>query len=229
MKYKIAPSLLSADFGNLESEIALLDPSLANYLHLDIMDGHFVPNITIGPFVVRAISKLTQIPLDCHLMISNPDQYIADFVKAGASIVTVHQEACTHLQRSLQSIRQLGAKAGVSLNPATPLNTLENVLDDIDLILIMTVNPGFGGQKFIPQMIEKIAACRKMIGNRPIELEIDGGVKLENIADLAKAGANVFVSGSGIFEKPPYNETLKKMHAKLKDVQMTKAPKKAGK
>jgi ribulose-phosphate 3-epimerase len=207
--------MLSADFGNLESEIALLDPSIVDYLHLDIMDGHFVPNITIGPFVVQAISKLTDIPLDCHLMIENPDQYISQFIKAGADIVTIHVEACVHLQRSLQVIRQQGAKAGVSLNPATPLNTLENVLDDIDLILLMTVNPGFGGQKFIPQMMSKISDCRKMIGSRAIELQVDGGVKLENIAELAKAGANVFVSGSGIFEKPPYNDTIKKMRKAL--------------
>lgn len=216
--FKLAPSILSADFGNLESELALLDPALADYLHLDIMDGQFVPNITFGPVVVRAISKLTAIPLDCHLMIVEPDRYIADFVKAGASIVTVHAEACVHLHRSLQLIRQSGARAGVSLNPATPLSQLENVLDDIDLILLMTVNPGFGGQKFISQMIQKITDCRKMIGNRAIELEVDGGVKIENIADLANAGADVFVSGSGIFERPPYNETMKKMRAVLSNI-----------
>lgn len=212
---KIAPSILSADFGNLESEIAQLDPRLADYLHIDIMDGHFVPNITIGPVVVQAIKKLTNIPLDVHLMISDPDRYAADFVKAGANILTVHAEASIHLQRSLKLIRDLGALAGVSLNPATPLQNIENVLDDVDLILIMTVNPGFGGQKFIPHMMKKISECRKMIGDRKIELEVDGGIKLSNIVDVHKAGADVFVSGSGIFGAPPYNETMRKMRKAL--------------
>lgn len=216
--FKIAPSLLSSDFGNLEAELANLDPSVVDYIHIDVMDGHFVPNITIGPVVVKAISKLTTIPLDVHLMIENPDRYVAEFVKSGANIVTVHVEACTHLQRTLQYIRQLGARPGVSLNPATSLSTIENVLEDVDLILLMTVNPGFGGQKFVPKMMDKIAACRKMIEGSNIELEVDGGIKLENIADVAKAGADVFVSGSGIFEYPPYNETIKKMRAKLKSL-----------
>lgn len=215
-KSKLAPSLLSADFGNLEAEISQLDPALADYLHLDVMDGRFVPNITIGPFVVAAIRKLTNIPLDVHLMIVEPEKYIKDFISAGAAILTVHVEASTHLQRNLQLIRQLGAKAAVSLNPATPLSTIENVLPDLDMILLMTVNPGFGGQKFIPQMMDKIKECRKMIGDYPIDLEVDGGVKLDNIAELEAAGANVFVSGSGIFEKPPYNKMMKEMRAKLK-------------
>ncbi|MDB5039050.1 MAG: ribulose-phosphate 3-epimerase [Bacteriovoracaceae bacterium] len=167
---KIAPSLLAADFGNLEAEIAQLDPKITDYLHLDIMDGQFVPNITIGPDVVRAIADLTQIPLDVHLMIVNPDFFVPHFVKAGAHIVTIHAEATNHLQRSLQQIRELGAKAGVSLNPATPLDVLDHVLPDIDLILLMTVNPGFGGQKYIPQMTEKIKLCRKKIENYPIDL-----------------------------------------------------------
>lgn len=212
---KIAPSLLSANFGNLEAEIAQLDPSLADYLHIDVMDGRFVPNITIGPVVVKAIRDLTNIPLDVHLMIVEPEKYIADFIEAGASIVTVHAEACTHLQRTLAMIRQLGAKAGVSLNPATPLSALENVLEDTDLILLMTVNPGFGGQKFIPQMMAKIQDCRKMIEKLPIDLEVDGGVKLENIRELYDAGANVFVSGSGIFGRAPYNKTMKLMRDRL--------------
>jgi len=214
-KSKLSPSLLSADFGNLEAEISQLDPTLADYLHLDVMDGRFVPNITIGPFIVKAIKKLTNIPLDVHLMIVEPEKYLKDFIDAGADILTVHVEASTHLQRNLQVIRQLGAKAGVSLNPATPLSSIENVLPDLDLILLMTVNPGFGGQKFIPKMMDKIRDCRKLIGNFPIDLEVDGGVKFDNIADLEKAGANVFVSGSGIFERPPYNQTMKEMKAKL--------------
>lgn len=216
--FKLAPSILSADFANLESEISQLDPSLADYLHVDVMDGRFVPNITIGPVVVEAVSKITSIPLDVHLMIVEPDRYLKDFAKAGAKILTVHAEACVHLQRTLQAIRQLGVKAGVSLNPATPLSALENVLPDVDLILLMTVNPGFGGQSFIPQMMDKIKACREMIGNRPIELEVDGGIKLDNIAEIAKAGAEVFVSGSGIFGKPPYNNTMKEMKSCLQKI-----------
>jgi ribulose-phosphate 3-epimerase len=212
---KIAPSLLSADFGNLESEIALLNPALIDYLHIDVMDGQFVPNITVGPDVVAAIHKLSNIPLDVHLMIVNPDFFVPAFVKAGATVVTIHAEASTHLQRSLQLIRQHGAKAGVSLNPATSLSVLDHVLPDIDMILLMTVNPGFGGQKFIPQMMDKIRECRKKIENFPIDLEVDGGVKLDNIAELQKAGANVFVSGSQIFEQPPYNTTIEKMRKLL--------------
>jgi len=216
--FKLAPSILSADFANLESEISQLDPSLADYLHVDVMDGRFVPNITIGPVVVEAVSKITSIPLDVHLMIVEPDRYLKDFAKAGAKILTVHAEACVPLQRTLQAIRQLGVKAGVSLNPATPLSALENVLPDVDLILLMTVNPGFGGQSFIPQMMDKIKACREMIGNRPIELEVDGGIKLDNIGEIAKAGADVFVSGSGIFGRPPYNNTMKEMKSCLQKI-----------
>ncbi len=212
---KIAPSLLSADFANLESEISQLDPALAQYLHIDVMDGRFVPNITVGPVVVKAIKKVTSIPLDVHLMIVEPEKYIKDFAQAGAHILTVHAEACPHLQRTLQSIRELGIKAGVSLNPSTPLNVLENVLPDTDLILLMTVNPGFGGQKFIPQMKQKIKDCRSMIAGSKIELEVDGGIKLDNIVEIAEAGADVFVSGSGIFSHPPYNKMLEKMHAAL--------------
>ncbi len=213
--FKLSPSLLSADFGNLEADIAQLDPKLADYLHLDIMDGHFVPNITFGPVLVKAISKLTDIPLDVHLMIDDPDFYAPEFAKAGAHIITVHAEATKHLHRSLQLVRQLGCKAGVSLNPATSLSGIEHVLPDLDLILLMTVNPGFGGQKFIPQMMQKIKECAAMIKGTNIELEVDGGVKLENIRSLYDAGARVFVSGSGIFEKPPYNDTMRKMREEL--------------
>lgn len=215
-KTKIAPSILSADFGNLEAEISQFDPEVADLIHVDVMDGQFVPNITIGPDIVKTVKKLTGIPLDVHLMIVNPDAFIPKFIEAGASILTIHAEATPHLHRSLQHIRQLGAKAGVSLNPATPLSVLDHVLPDIDLILLMTVNPGFGGQKFIPQMISKIKECRKKIGDLPIDLEVDGGIKLANIDEAFLAGANVFVSGSGIFEKPPYNDMILQMKEKLK-------------
>ena len=197
-------------------EVAKFDPALTDYLHLDIMDGRFVPNITFGPMMVETISKLTNIPLDTHLMIVEPQNYIEAFAKAGSNIITVHAEACTHLQRVLQSIRNLGLKAGVSLNPATPISAIEHVLPDLDLVLLMTVNPGFGGQKFIPQMLDKIKDCRKLIEDYPIELEVDGGIKLDNIQDVYEAGAHVFVSGSGIFKKPPYNETIQAMKDKLK-------------
>ena len=213
---KLAPSILSADFANLEREVSQLDPLLADYLHIDVMDGHFVPNITIGPVVVEALHKVTSIPLDVHLMIERPESYIESFIKAGAHVLTVHAEASVHLQRNLQFIRSLGARAGVSLNPATSLSCLEYVLPDIDLILLMTVNPGFGGQKFIPQMMQKIRDAHQMIQGLPIELEVDGGIKLENIREVFDAGAQVFVSGSGIFERPPYNNIMKKMKDALK-------------
>jgi ribulose-phosphate 3-epimerase len=214
-KPKIAPSILSANFANLESDIVQLDPQYTDYIHVDVMDGHFVPNITMGPVVVEAVHKITSIPLDVHLMIEKPENFVKEFINAGASIVTVHAEACPHLHRVLQQIKQLGAKAGVSLNPGTPLHAIENVLPDLDMVLLMTVNPGFGGQKFIPQMMDKIKNCREMIEDYPIDLEVDGGVKLENIDKLHKAGANVFVSGSGIFNYPPYNEMMKRMKDKL--------------
>ncbi len=215
-KTMVAPSILSADFGNLEAEISQLDPELVDLIHVDVMDGQFVPNITIGPDVVKAVKRITSIPLDVHLMIINPDAFIPKFVEAGAKIVTIHAEATNHLHRSLQLIRQCGARAGVSLNPATPLSALAHVLPDLDLILLMTVNPGFGGQKFIPQMISKIKDCRKIVGDAPIDIEVDGGIKLSNIDEIFLAGANVFVSGSGIFEKPPYNDTVQQMKEKLK-------------
>jgi ribulose-phosphate 3-epimerase len=209
------PQILSADFGNLEAEIAQLDPDLVDYLHIDVMDGQFVPNITIGPLVVKAISSRTNIPLDVHLMIEKPENFVEDFVRAGAHIVTVHAEACPHLQRVLQLIKQKGAKAGVSLNPATPLEALHHVLDDVDMILLMTVNPGFGGQKFIPQMIEKIKSCAALIKDRDIDLEVDGGIKENNIKEVYDAGANVFVSGSEIFSNPPYNEVIRRMKSQI--------------
>jgi len=210
---KIAPSLLSADFGNLESEIAQLDPKLVDYLHIDVMDGRFVPNITIGTPVVKSIAQRSSIPLDVHLMIEEPEKYVNDFALAGASIITVHVEACKHLQACLQQIKKSGAKAGVSLNPATPLDSIEFVLEDLDMILIMSVNPGFCGQKFIPQVMRKIKSCHEMIKDYDIDLEVDGGIKRSNIKEIYKAGANVFVSGSEIFSNPPYNDTIQKMRS----------------
>jgi len=200
---KISPSLLSADFVNLERDIKMLEEGGAHLLHVDVMDGHFVPNLTIGPPVVAAINRVASIPLDVHLMIENPGSYVDDYIGAGADYVTVHVETTAHLHRVLQQIKAKGAKAGVSLNPHTSLTTIENVLDDIDMVLIMSVNPGFGGQSFIPQALNKVKQLRQMLaesGNEQVEIEIDGGVKLDNIKEVSDAGVDVFVSGSGIFK-----------------------------
>jgi len=207
---KIAPSILSADFATLGDEIRAIDAGGADYVHVDVMDGHFVPNITIGPLIVDAIRPVTKLPLDVHLMIENPDLYIPEFAKAGADIIVVHAEAATHLHRSVQLIKSLGKKAGVSLNPATPLSALEMVLPDIDLALLMTVNPGFGGQSFIETCLPKISALRQMIDalDKPIELEVDGGVKVDNIERVAAAGADVFVAGSAVFGTEDYAATI---------------------
>src|SRR3990172_487178 len=195
MKKKIAPSILSADFSRLGEEVRAVENAGADYIHIDVMDGHFVPNITIGPPVVAAIRKVTKLPLDVHLMIETPDKYIADFAKAGSDIITVHAEACIHLHRTVNFIKEQGKRAGVSLNPSTPLCLLDNILEDIDLILLMTVNPGFGGQKFIKTMLPKIAEMKKILDSRGlnVELMVDGGVTLENIAEISKAGADAFV------------------------------------
>ena len=207
---KIAPSILSADFARLGEEIKAIDAGGADYVHVDVMDGHFVPNITIGPLIVAAIRPVTELPLDVHLMIKNPDQYIADFAKAGADIIVVHAEATSHLHRTIQLIKSFGKKAGVSLNPATPLSALEMILPDIDLALLMTVNPGFGGQSFINSCLPKITALRQMIDalGLPIELEVDGGVKTDNIEQIAAAGADVFVAGSAVFGTADYAATI---------------------
>src|SRR5210317_1555908 len=207
---KIAPSILSADFSRLAEEVQAVDRAGADYIHIDVMDGHFVPNITIGPLVVAALRKVTDKPLDVHLMIENPDLYIAEFAKAGADIITVHQEAVPHLHRTVQLIKSLGKKAGVSLNPATPVETLDVILDDLDLVLVMSVNPGFGGQSFIPSALDKIKALRQRISQRGLatELEVDGGVKVENIAEIATAGADVFVAGSAVFNANDYAATI---------------------
>lgn len=207
---KISPSILSADFSCLGAEIRAIDLGGADYIHVDVMDGHFVPNITIGPLVVAAVRKVTSKPLDVHLMIENPDRYIADFAEAGADLITVHQEVVPHLHRTIQLIKSLGKKTGVSINPATPVSTLEVILDDLDLVLLMSVNPGFGGQSFIPATLAKIAALRQRIDERGlvVEIEIDGGVKADNIGSMAAAGADVFVAGSAVFSTPDYAQTI---------------------
>jgi ribulose-phosphate 3-epimerase len=210
---KIAPSILSADFARLGEEVQAVARAGADYIHIDVMDGHFVPNITIGPLVVEAVRKITDLPLDVHLMIENPDRYIPDFAKAGADLITVHQEAVPHLHRTVQLIKSLGKKAGVSINPATPTTTLDVILGDLDLVLVMTVNPGFGGQGFIDSALAKIADLRHEIDRRGLsaELEVDGGVKIDNIGRIAAAGANVFVAGSAVFGTADYASTINEL------------------
>ena len=212
---KIAPSILSADFSRLGDEIRAIEQGGADYVHIDVMDGHFVPNITIGPLVVAAVRRVTALPLDVHLMIENPDRYVGDFAKAGADLIVVHVEATTHLHRTIQLIRSLGKKAGVSLNPATPLTTLDMILPDLDLVLLMTVNPGFGGQSFIESCLPKITQLRQRIDQlgKPIELEVDGGVKIDNIERIAAAGADVFVAGSAVFGASDYAATIRQLRA----------------
>src|SRR6266566_3859728 len=198
---KIAPSILSADFARLAEEIAKVEAAGADMIHVDVMDGHFVPNFTIGPPIVKAIRKVTKLPLDVHLMMTNPEEFIPEFIEAGSNYLTVHVETCPHLHRTIQSIKEKGVKAGVTLNPATPLVSIEEILSEVDLLLIMSVNPGFGGQSFIPQALEKLKRARRMIDDYglKVELEVDGGVKPDNMAALSKAGADIFVSGSAIF------------------------------
>ena len=210
---KIAPSILSADFSRLGDEIRAVEAAGADYIHIDVMDGHFVPNITIGPLIVEAVRKVTTLTLDVHLMIENPDRYIPDFAAAGADIIVVHAEATSHLHRSIQLIKSLGKKAGVSLNPATPLNVLDYIMGDLDLVLLMTVNPGFGGQSFIDACLPKIHSLRAMLDRHgsEAELEVDGGVKPSNIARISHAGADVFVAGSAVFGVSDYAATISEM------------------
>lgn len=217
-KHLIAPSLLAADFGRLREELEMFNASDADWLHLDVMDGKFVPNITFGMFIIEAINKVVSKPLDVHLMIVEPERYVPEFISAGADVVSVHYEACPHLHRNLQQIKQLGAKAGVALNPHTPVHLLKDVLHDIDMVCLMSVNPGFGGQKFIQHTYQKISELRSManeLGHSNLMIEIDGGVTTQNAEALLKAGADVLVAGSSVFkatDPPATIRELKKMN-----------------
>jgi ribulose-phosphate 3-epimerase len=217
MKKQIAPSILSADFSRLGEEIKAVEKAGADLIHVDIMDGHYVPNITIGPGVVSSLRKTTGLPFDVHLMIEDPDRYIDAFVAAGSNMITVHAEAVIHLHRTVHYIKSKGVRAGVSLNPSTPLCCIEEILPDIDLLLIMTVNPGFGGQKFISGMLPKIRRAKdfRQTKNLGFAIEVDGGVTTENIGSLAEEGADIFVAGASIFGSPSYADTIRKMKTTL--------------
>jgi ribulose-phosphate 3-epimerase len=209
----IAPSILSADFGRLGEEIRAITAAGADLIHVDVMDGHFVPNLTIGPMIVEVARRHTRLPLDVHLMISNADSFLDEYARAGADIIAVHAEACTHLHRTVQRIRQLGVKPCVVLNPATPIDAVTYVIDELAMVLVMSVNPGFGGQKFIDAVVPKITALRQLAAERGLDLdiEVDGGIKVDNVDRVVAAGANVIVSGSGIFGTPDYKATIAAM------------------
>ena len=215
---KIAPSILSADFARLGEEIRAVELAGADYIHIDVMDGHFVPNITIGPMIVETARQVTDLPLDVHLMISDPDKYIDDFVKAGADILTVHVEALNHIHRTVQYMQDKGVRPGVSLNPATPLDILEYILDELSMVMLMSVNPGFGGQKFIPEVVPKVKALKEMITARGLntEIEVDGGISPDTIYQVASAGADVFVAGYAIFYSKDYKQTIQLMRERMK-------------
>ena len=209
----IAPSILSADFSRLGEEVRAVEAAGADVIHVDVMDGHFVPNITIGPFIVKAVRAVTSLPVDVHLMITDPDRYIQDFINAGADWITVHVEACTHLHRTLQCIKAQGKKAGAVLNPATSLSTLEYVLHEVDLVMLMSVNPGFGGQSFIESSVEKVRCLRAMLDrvNPAAGIELDGGISPSTITRVAQAGANIFVAGSAIYGEKEYGGVIREM------------------
>ena len=214
---KIAPSILSADFTRLEQEIKEVEKAGADYIHIDVMDGHFVPNITVGPMIVKAVRRITSLPLDVHLMISDPDSFIDEFAKAGASILTVHAETANHLHRTIQHIRDLGVKPSVSLNPASCLEVMDYILGDLDMVLLMTVNPGFEGQEFIREVVPKIERLKKIIDKRglQVEIEVDGGIGPDNINEVSSAGASVFVAGSAIFYSEDYKKIISAMRKRM--------------
>jgi ribulose-phosphate 3-epimerase len=209
MKHLIAPSILSADFSKLAEEVHSVEKGGADWIHVDVMDGHFVPNLTIGPLVVKALRPVTKLPLDCHLMVSDPAKWVDAFAEAGANSITVHVEATAHIDRVLHHIKERGCKAGVSLDPGTPLVMIEEVLDLVDLVLVMSVNPGFGGQHFIDNSVSKIKRLVEMRGKRKFQIEVDGGVKASNIGMLAQAGVDVFVAGSAVFESKDRVQSIK--------------------
>ncbi|SHH09571.1 ribulose-phosphate 3-epimerase [Tepidibacter thalassicus] len=208
---KLAPSILSADFARLLEDVKKVENAGCEYLHIDVMDGHFVPNITLGPAIVKSLRKDVNMVFDVHLMIENPDMYIKSFVDAGADIITVHQEACIHLHRTIQNIKSLGVKAAVALNPATSIETIKHVVDELDMVLVMTVNPGFGGQKFIQSMVYKIKELKKLIDEKGlnVDIQVDGGIKPDNVDKVVKAGANIIVAGSAIFNSENIPDTVK--------------------
>ena len=213
---KVAPSILSADFSKLGEEVAAAEKAGAEFIHIDVMDGHFVPNITIGPLVVKAIRDITKLPFDVHLMIEDPDKYIKEFADSGADIITVHEEASVHLHRTIQHIKECGVKAGVSINPATPLGSIEPVLPYLDMVLIMSVNPGFGGQKFIPESLQKIKQLEDMISEKKLDIsiEVDGGVTVDNVSEVDWAGADIVVMGSAFYNSEDYAATVKAVKEK---------------